>query len=121
VKKNLLRAVESSKADARDAARGAFVEARLRGEVTTLRSERDEALGTKAEAIRKSSLLEEEIKLLKDKVNRLIQEKIKVERDSRAALSLARSFDHHVSADTEFYKRKVCVSYLFLVLVMHIF
>lgn len=107
--KNLLKAVESSKADSRYAVRAAHEEARLRGELTTLRLERDEALGTKAEALRKSSLLEEEVKLLKEKVNRLIQEKIKIERDSRAALSLARSIDNHVSADTDFYKRKVCV------------
>lgn len=105
----MLKAVEASKADSRDAVRAAHEEARLRGELTTLRLERDEALGTKAEAMRKSSLLEEEVRLLKDKVNRLIQEKIKVERDSRAALSLARTIDNHVSADTEFYKRKVFI------------
>jgi hypothetical protein len=78
----------------------------------SLRTERDDAIGAKADAVRKSGLLEEEIKLLKEKVNRLIQEKINVEQDSRAALSLARSIDHHGSADTEFYKRKVHPSIL---------
>ena len=83
------------------------MEARLRNEISTLRSDRDEAIGTSTEANRKISILDEEVRLLKLRVNQLTQEKIKIERDSRAALSLARSMDHHASTDTDFYKRKV--------------
>ena len=104
---NLLKAVEASKASARDASRAAQTEARLRGEVSTLRSDRDTALGQCAESNRKVGLLGEEVRLLKARVTRLTQEKIKVERDSRAALSLARSMDSHAASDVDYYKRKV--------------
>lgn len=91
----------------RDASRAAQTEARLRGEVSSLRSDRDKAIGNGAEAKCKAGLLGEEVRLLKMKASRLTQEKIKVERDSRAALSLARSMDIANSSDTDFYKRKV--------------
>lgn len=103
----MLKAVESSKASARDAARAAQTEARLRGEVSELRSERDVAIGEHAEARRKVGLLEEEVRLLKSRIARLTQDKIKVERDARAALSLARSMDSHAADDVEYYKRRV--------------
>lgn len=104
---NLLKAVEASKASARDASRAAQTEARLRGEVSTLLCDRDAALGECAESNRRKILLQEEVRLLKSRVARLTQEKIKVERDSRAALSLARSMDSHAASDVDYYKRKV--------------
>eukprot|EP00978_Attheya_sp_CCMP212_P039084 scaffold200084_cov36-Attheya_sp.AAC.2 len=103
---NLLRAVETAKVEARDASRSAQIEARLRGEITNLRSEREDALASAAESKRKANLLEEEVRLVKAKLGRLAQEKLRQERDSRAALSLARSMDSHAMADTDFYKRK---------------
>ena len=106
-KKNLLRAVESAKSDARDASRAAQVEARLRSEITSLRLERDGALASAADSRRKVSLLEEEAQLTKTRLSRMIQEKVRMERDSRAAMSLARSLDSHSSSDTDFYKHKV--------------
>jgi hypothetical protein len=93
--------------EARDSSRSAQVEARLRGEITNLRSEREDALASAAESKRKANLLEEEVRLVKAKLGRLAQEKLRQERDSRAALSLARSMDSHAMADTDFYKRKV--------------
>jgi len=104
---NLLRAVEASKSDARDSSRTAQIEARLRGEVSNLRSARENALASASESKRKASFLEEEVRLVKAKLSRVSQEKIKIERDSRAALSLARSLDSHASSDTDYYKRKV--------------
>lgn len=83
--------MEASKASARDASRAAQTEARLRGEVSTLLCDRDAALGECAESNRRKILLQEEVRLLKSRVARLTQEKIKVERDSRAALSLVRN------------------------------
>lgn len=103
----MLKAVETSKASARDAARAAQTEARLRGEVSDLRSERDTAIGEHGEARRRVGLLEEEVRLLKSRIAKLTQEKIKVERDARAALSLARSMDSHTADDVEYYKRRV--------------
>lgn len=104
---NLLQAVEASKSNARDSSRAAQTEARLRGEISSIRSERDVVLGTNAEIKRRTNLLEEEVKMLKSRVARLTQEKIKIERESRAALGLARSMDSHVASDVEFYRRKV--------------
>jgi hypothetical protein len=74
--------------------------------------ERDTVIGEGTEANRKVVLLEEEGRLLKARVARLTQEKIKVERDSRAALSLARSMDTHNASDADYYKRKVRYTYI---------
>lgn len=107
ISKNLLKAVETSKSSARDMCRSVQTEARLRGDVSNLRSERDTVIGEGAESKRKVILLEEEVRLLKARVARLTHDKIKVERDSRAALSLARSMDNHNASDVDYYKRKV--------------
>ena len=104
---NLLKAVESSKSSARDASRAAQIEARLRSEVSNARIERDTISSEYSESKRKTGLLQEEVRLLRTRIVRLTQEKIKVERDSRAALSLARSMDTHAASDVDYYKRKV--------------
>ncbi|KAL7537962.1 hypothetical protein ACHAXR_008183 [Thalassiosira sp. AJA248-18] len=104
---NLLRAVESSKADARDSSRSAQIEARLRKDISQLRDERDKAITELSEKGRKNSLNEEELRLTKSKLSRVMQEKISMERDSRAAISLARSLDNNNSNDMNYYKRKV--------------
>ena len=66
-------------------------------------------MGTNAELKRRSNLLEEEVRMLKARVGRLTQDKIKIERESRAALGLARSMDNHVASDVDFYRRKVWI------------
>lgn len=104
---NLLKTVETTKSDARDASRNVQVEARLRADLSHLRSERNDALAEAAEFKRKAELLEEELRTTKAKFAKVVQEKIKMERDSRAAISLARSLDTHASSDCDFYKRKV--------------
>ena len=102
-----MEAVEVSKANAHNAARAAKTETSLRSEVSKLKLENEKVNETYTEAQRKMSLLGEEVSLLKSRVERLTQEKIKVERDSRAALSLARSMDSHASSDVQYYKKKV--------------
>lgn len=104
---SLLRAVESSKSDHRDSARSAQVEARLRTDINSLRDERDKALAELHDYRRKQSLLEEELRLVKSKLTRVTQDKNAMERDSRAAISLARSLDNNNSNDMAYYKRKV--------------
>ena len=106
---NLLRAVETSKSDARDSSRHAQIEARLRSDLSSLRGERDEALGISASLKRKATLLDEDLHVNKQKLARAEQEKIKTERDSRAAISLAKSVDSETSSDVDFYKRKVSI------------
>lgn len=103
----LLRAVESSKAETRDSSRSAQVEARLRTELGQLRDQRDNAMMDLSEKSRKQSLLEEELRLTKTKLNRVMHEKSNMERDSRAAMSLARSLDSNNSNDLNYFKRKV--------------
>lgn len=90
--------------------RVASVEARLRKEASILRSERDEAMADASESKRKSSLLQEEVRMVKAKLGRVTKENIKMQNDARSAISLARSLDSHASSDSDFYKRKVkCV------------
>jgi hypothetical protein len=83
------------------------VEARLRQNVNTLRDERDKATTENDNLRRKLSLQEEELRLTKTKLVRVQQEKISIERDSRVAVSLARSLDNSTSNDMNYYKRKV--------------
>ena len=104
---SLLRAVESSKAEVRDTSRSAQVEARLRTNISSLRDERDKALVELSDCRRKQSLLEEELRTTKANLGRITQEKISMERDSRAAIFLARSLDNNNSNDMNYYKRKV--------------
>jgi len=105
-RQNLLRAIETSKSDARDASRHAQIEAKLRSDISSLRGERDEALGGAASLKRKVTLLDEDFRVCKTKLSRVEQEKIKIERDSRAAISLAKSVGSETSSDVDFYKRK---------------
>jgi len=114
---NLLRAVETAKSDARDSSRQVQIEIKLRSDLVDLRGERDEALGAAASLKRKVSFVEEDLRVTKTKLARVEQEKIKIERDSRAAISLARSVGTETSSDIDFYKRKVrCYIGLFCVL-----
>ena len=99
--------MESSKAEARDSSRSAQLEARLRTDINSLRDERDKATMELSDYRRKLSLFEEELRLTKSKLSRVMQEKISMERDSRAAISLARSLDNNNSNDMNYYKRKV--------------
>lgn len=107
VRQNLLEAVEASKANAHNASRAARTETSLRNEISTLKLEKEKVAETYIEAQRKMTLVEKEVGLLKSRVERLTQDKVKIERDSRAALSLARSMDSHASSDVHYYKRKV--------------
>ena len=115
---NLLKTVEMTKSNARDASRVVQVEARLRADLSHLRAERNDALAEAAQAKRKAELLEEDLRTTKAKHSKVVQEKIKMERDSRAAINLARSLDTHASSDCDFYKRKVCCGDSNVVLVL---
>lgn len=103
----LLDEVRESNSNIQNTSTAAQVEAHLGNELQIVRSERDKSVEACMELTKKNSLLEEELALIKGKLNRLIQDKMKVERDSRAAISLARSLDMRTSSDAEFYKRKV--------------
>jgi wobble nucleotide-excising tRNase len=104
---NLLRALEKSRTDARDSSQNAITEAGLRAKLSMMTTKRDEALGQAEENRRKATLLQEELHDMKIKLSRVSQEKLKMERDQRATMSLAKSLDSHMSSDVEYYKRKV--------------
>jgi hypothetical protein len=42
-------------------------------------------------------------------LSKMTQEKIQLERDQRATLSLAKSLQGNVHSDVDYYKRKVCM------------
>jgi len=81
--------------------------ATLRAELAVARKERDEYQAEGEEAKRKVALIEDQYRNTKTKLSRVTQEKLKLERDQRATMSLAKTLDTHSSSDTEYYKRKV--------------
>ena len=104
---NLLRAVESAKSDARSASRRIQAETRLRSECTALLTERDTAAAEASEAQRRAALAEDECRAARTQLQRCLQDRARMERDSRAALSLARSLDAHSGSDAAYYKRQM--------------
>jgi hypothetical protein len=102
----LLCEVKASNNSIQTVSNAARVESDLAKELQMTLSERDKSIESCLELTKKNTLLEEELSLVKGKLHRLMQEKMKVERDSRAAISLARSLDMRTSSDAEFYKRK---------------
>jgi hypothetical protein len=73
----------------------------------TVRLERDEALGRLSTLQSKFVLMEGDMQAMKQKMAKQEQEKIKIERDHRASMSLAKSVGQESSMDIDFYKRKV--------------
>jgi len=59
-----------------------------------------------AKSKRKTSLLEGEIDLIWGKLARVLQEKVKLERDATTETSMTRSWDNRVSSNSDFYKQK---------------
>jgi hypothetical protein len=69
---------------------------------------RDEAVADAEQHKRKAVLLQEELREKKIRLSRVTQEKMKLQRDSRSAATLAKSLDsHHHMSDLDYYKRKV--------------
>jgi prefoldin subunit 5 len=83
-----------------------MAEAQLRADVSVFKRQRDEAHQAAAESSRKVTLLSDELHQTKTQLARVTQEKMKLDRDQRVALSIAKSLDSQ-SADVDYYKRKV--------------
>ena len=79
----------------------------MRADLLHMTSQRDEALGNLAECQRRCKLVEDELSQTKIKLCKVQQEKVQVERDQRATLSLAKSLQGNVHSDIDYYKRKV--------------
>jgi hypothetical protein len=80
----------------------------MRADLLHMTSKRDQALGDLAESQRRLKLVEDELSQTKTKLSKVQQEKMQVERDQRATLSLAKSLQGNVHSDVDYYKRKVC-------------
>jgi predicted RNase H-like nuclease (RuvC/YqgF family) len=110
--KNLARALDHSRSQTQDAARSILVEARLRAEVTTMMSQRDEAIGQAEEYKHKATLVQEQLHNQQTKLSRVTQEKIKLERDfmasQRATKTLVQNMETNTTTtDNEYYNRKI--------------
>lgn len=118
---NLLQALETSKQSCHDYSKHVRTECHLRNDITTLKKERDTLQETCTIQQNKILKFEEEIKMLKDKMTTLMKEKIKVERESRAALLLAKNLDGYNASDVDYYKRKVsqCLSVRIMYFLLH--
>lgn len=76
--------------------------------MSVFKRQRDEAQGSAIESKHKVTLLQDELHEKKIKLARVTQEKMKMDRDQRVALSIAKSLDNSAAtADVEYYKRKV--------------
>ena len=104
---NLLQASEAAKTEARDISRGALLAASLRGDLSATSSKLDEAMMQTEEYKRNNILLEEEIFQIRNKLSRVLQEKIKLERDQRMNLSLSKQFESASATDLDYYKLQV--------------
>jgi hypothetical protein len=103
----LLKAVDSSKSNAKEESRTTQSAATLHTELGLMRSARDSALKEATESKRKASLLADELQLTKNKLSRVSQEKIELERDYRLTKSLAKKPEVDTnSSECDFYKRK---------------
>jgi hypothetical protein len=102
-----MQTVETSRTNARELARSFVTEASIRADLVKETELKNEALASAAEYQRKAARLDEDVHQLKAKCTRVSQEKLKLERDQRAAASLARSLDQHAATDVDYYKRKV--------------
>jgi hypothetical protein len=62
-----------------------------------------------AKTERRCKLLENDLTDTKAKLTRVQQEKMRVERDQQATMSLANALQGNNQSDVDYYKRKVCV------------
>lgn len=79
----------------------------MRADILQIKSERDQALGDLAGNKRRSKSIKEDLSLTKFKLSKAQQEKMQLERDQRATLSLAKSLQGNVHSSVDYYKRKV--------------
>ena len=102
-----MRTVDSSNEEARDQCQAKLVEARLRADLLHVAASRDEMKGELASAQRRCKLLGDDLTDTKAKLSKVQQEKMQVERDQQATMSLANALQGNAHSDVDFYKRKV--------------
>lgn len=79
----------------------------MRLELASATEQKNQALAQAATSQRKASRLEDEKHQIKVKLQRVTQEKFKLDRERQAQQHLAKNLDQQSASDTAFYKRKV--------------
>jgi hypothetical protein len=109
---NLLKAVGTSAEETKDASQSKLLEAKMRADLLHVISERDAAKKISMVAQRSVDLLEGNVENLKKEKAKLQHDKLRLEREVRAARALADGLsssllksDHHQD-DLEYYKRR---------------
>ena len=103
----MLRTVDASNEEARDQCQAKLVENRLRADLLHMTSARDELKNELVSSQRRCKLLGDDLTDTKAKLSRVQQEKMQVERDQQATMSLANALQGNAHSDVDFYKRKV--------------
>lgn len=105
--KNLFRALQNHRDEAQEKSNATLKVASLRGELSVVTEDRDKAVAEAMEFKSKAIQFQEELRQLKAKHARVQQQKTKLERDQRTAMSFAKSLDSSTSTDVDYYKRKM--------------
>jgi chromosome segregation ATPase len=87
-----------------------MIEAKMRGEIFHLTTERDDCVAQLQASERRIQLVQSELQSTKQRLTSVEQAKMQVERDHRSVQSVVSSLQGSVNIDVDYYKRKVHVS-----------
>eukprot|EP00980_Cylindrotheca_fusiformis_P010008 scaffold2214_cov139-Cylindrotheca_fusiformis.AAC.5 len=104
---NLLRTLDTSNEETKDNCQAKLLEARLRADLLHMTAKRDEIMEEHAQTEQRANLLDADLADTKAKLTRVQQEKMQVERDQQATMSLANALQGNNQSDVDYYKRKV--------------
>lgn len=99
--------MEPSNEASRDNAQAKLIEAKLRGEIIHLTTVRDEYVAELQQSERRIQLVQSDLQSSKQKLTKVQQTKMQLERDYRASQALVAALQGSVSTDVDYYKRKV--------------
>lgn len=104
-----LKIIEQNKLDTLDTLRDLSIQSKLKKEMTIMKVEKEKLEKEGAYQKKRNMLQKEEIDLLKMKLNRILTEKLKMERDSRNAMSFSLNNSNSSSSsnsEVEYYKKR---------------
>lgn len=104
-----LKIIEQNKLDTLDTLRDLSIQSKLKKEMTIMKAEKEKLEKEGAYQKKRIMLQKEEIDLLKMKLNRILTEKLKMERDSRNAMSFSLNNSNSNSSsnsEVEYFKKR---------------
>lgn len=104
-----LKIIEQNKLDTLDTLRDLSIQSKLKKEMTIMKVEKEKLEKEGAYQKKRIMLQKEEIDLLKMKLNRILTEKLKMERDSRNAMSFSLNNSNSNSSsnsEVEYFKKR---------------